>query len=522
MACISKHIQSVLALVFVFAMNTKQIHVTTQELDSIYTIAKITEATADQKSTVEITNTTLSSRNDISVSKSMSFSSTSSNVVLPTTDGRNVNREISTTASSNSATTDDSRDITRSNATSSNSNVFTPTRNDVTTALARSSESPATPVRKNGYGFDASIIHTGQVSEDQYKSLKNITRYLMFVLPEIGVVLNSVNVVIFSSKEMKNAFSRIIVCLSAAEILSGILKTVSVIIEAAMGSDALHSKIYLNTVKYLSLYTIAVVARTTFCYILLIAAERCLAVVFPLKAKHIKLIKKPVVTCTALLIFVALYHIQMSFKFDVVSYETREHEILFKYALSSYYINYTSLYNGLLTAGDVAFVYIPLFGGLVLNIILAVALRRHRLSRRQLNSTQDTRQVSRFDTQITVTVIVSSVIFIILVLPIQVTELVQILTPNYGMYLKEHFLFLTVVEIESVFYQLAFCTNFLCYYALGANFRNIFNSKVCRCRMLWKSTHVRRGTESSQAGVFNTASPPVETHSTSVTHIAHL
>ena len=145
----------------------------------------------------------------------------------------------------------------------------------------------------------------------------------MLVLPEIGVVLNAFNVAIFSSNEIKNPFSRNLICLSLAELLAGVLKTVAVIMEAVFGSRALYTKIYLNTVNYVSIYGATVVGRSIICYILFIAAERLIAVGFPLKANHFKLIRKPVATCIGLLVFIALYHIQMSFKFDVMSYKNQ-------------------------------------------------------------------------------------------------------------------------------------------------------------------------------------------------------
>ena len=171
----------------------------------------------------------------------------------------------------------------------------------------------------------------------------------------------------------------------------------------------------------------------------------------------------------------------------------------YKFALSSYSLNYTSLFSSLLTAGDIGFVYLPLLVSLILNIILTVTMRYHSIYRQQLNSSHDTREMNRADTHTTVTVLVSSVLFIILVLPLQLTELVQELVVGYGMYRKQHFLFLVVMEIESIFYQLAFYTNFICYYTLGGKFRKVINSKVFLCHSLREVKMVTRvSTDSTQ------------------------
>ena len=324
------------------------------------------------------------------------------------------------------------------------------------------------------------LINTGLISRLQYERVKFTTGCIMLVLPLIGIVMNSVNIAIFSSPQLKCPSSTILVCLSLAELFVIIIQMIARTVDFVLGAESVYSYVYLTVTKYLAIYASAVFGRTTYYLIFFVAAERLLAVAFPLRAKYYRLIQKRVTACGVILAVCASYHLYMPLMNTVVVSNSTTNATRYKLNRSSFFKDNRAVFASVHVLGEVVFVYVPLLSCLVLNVILIAILQRYGRRQAVLTSTQNVTKISHAERQITVTILVSTFIFIFLVLPKPLSGLVAAMRSDYGIYTKQHYLFLTVSKFAAVSNLLANCTNFLVYYTLGGLFRKTLHTKLCK------------------------------------------
>ena len=328
-----------------------------------------------------------------------------------------------------------------------------------------------------------SIIDTGSMSKETFQSFEIVVRYLQFFLIGLGIVANICNIAVFSQQNMTSATSTILIFLSSSELGFVVCELIVSSAATSMGSDAYTSELYWTLIRWVRVYMTTVFQKNAFSYNLFVALERCIAVSFPLKAKQILRRKNPVIFCTGLFLVILIFHIFNPLKMEVVSIKTG-HDYIHVIRNSHFFTEYPEIFESFTLTAKILFVYVPLFGCLVMNILMVIALKRHSRNRKslQVNQGHQQQQKTRHEVQTTVTILVSSFLFAIFSLPITTVSIVQSVNPDYGSQKKEHYLYTFMMYFSGFLALLSLSFDFIVYMILSTAFRQTFLDIVSSVR----------------------------------------
>ncbi|ESO99434.1 hypothetical protein LOTGIDRAFT_158519 [Lottia gigantea] len=336
-----------------------------------------------------------------------------------------------------------------------------------------------TPAAKSGM---VSVINTGLISKTTYDKLERTVRYMTYVTQIIAVVLVCFNIIVFSRHTMRSPTSSYLIAVNISQIFTIVSGSFLTIAGFIFGDKAFFSYNYLFIGLYISNYFTVATRRCTFVLTCLVAAERFLAVAFPLKSKHFKLVRKPILFIVTIAVLSFIFHIFSVLKYDIIPFQVGiSNETFWKFQFTKRFLENKANMESWSIASKIIFVYIQLIGCLILNIGIVIALKRHRMNRLRLNSSEDVSKVAQ-EKQTTVTILVSTFVFVLLALPVNTSSVVANLNRiNYGINTKNHYLFYFLMHIGGWFELLSDCTNFMFYIALSSRFRKTFAQVICRC-----------------------------------------
>ncbi|ESO99435.1 hypothetical protein LOTGIDRAFT_158520 [Lottia gigantea] len=331
----------------------------------------------------------------------------------------------------------------------------------------------------------SSIINEGFVSKETYDEIEKVTRYLTFVTQVLVVLVCTINIIVFSRRPMRSPTSAYLIALNSTELLSVTSGVMTSVVGFIFGDKAFVSYGYLFMGLYMSNYFTVATRRCTFVFTCLVAAERFLAVAFPLKSKHMKLVRKPIIFILATVTLSFVFHLFSVLKYNLVPYlSPNSNETFWKFQFTKIFLENKANMESWSIASKIIFVYIQLIGCLILNIGIVIALKRHRMNRLRLNSSEDVSKVAQ-EKQTTVTILVSTFVFVLLALPVNTSSVVANLdSTNYGLNTKNHYLFYAILHLGGWFELLSDCTNFISYIVLSTQFRLTFIDVFGNCSFL--------------------------------------
>ncbi|KAK6177724.1 hypothetical protein SNE40_015769 [Patella caerulea] len=336
-----------------------------------------------------------------------------------------------------------------------------------------------TVLNKTAPRQEISLIDSGLVSKEIFQALHSNINYSMYPLTFVGFVFCVFGAVVYSTKSMRSPTSLYLVALNLSELGNVVISILQETLGVMYGQKATSTYVYLTVQLYFSIYLGAAVRRTTYCLTCLLSAERCIAVVFPLKSKHFKIVKNPVITVMCVTTASIIFHVFVAIKFNVVSYQSLiTNETLWKFQFTDFYLTNKLEYEAWSISSKVVFVYTSLLGCLILNFIVVITLRRHSKAREDIVATN----IPRInDLRITVTVLVSTFLLVIFALPSNVSSLLQNTLSGYGTNTKEHYLYHTIMRIGKLCELISNCVGFIVYMTLSSQFRKVFLKIFCQC-----------------------------------------
>ncbi|XP_041350684.1 G-protein coupled receptor dmsr-1-like [Gigantopelta aegis] len=334
-----------------------------------------------------------------------------------------------------------------------------------------------------------SLIDTGSMSKQVYDDFMYSSQYVQFFLVILGILANVCNITVFARKRMRSATSTILTFLSCSELGVAIVEVIVMSCTAALGKRTYTSHCFWTLFQWTRAYLNIVFQRCSFFFNTLVATERFIAVRFPFRAKQIVRRMHPVVLCAAVTCIITGMHIFNPLKMQVLPVHTGR-GIIYITGHSQLYTNDPGTFDVLSIVTKITFSYIPLFGGLVMNILMVTVLWNHRIRMALMwgNLNPQQRNESR-QVQSTVTILISTFLFILLPLPSTATTFIERANPEYGEQKKEHYLFRVIVLCSGVLYLLSMSMDFLVYMILSRAFRQTF---IFWCRSLL--CHLRRAT----------------------------
>ena len=339
-----------------------------------------------------------------------------------------------------------------------------------------------------------SVIDTGAMSRQVYYDFMQYSLYVQFVLVILGILTNVCNITVFTHKRMRSATSSILTFLSCSELGVAIVELIMVSTTLVLGHKSYISKIFWSLFRWSRVYLTIVFQRCSFCFNIIVAAERFIAIRFPIQSKQILHRRNPTVYCSVIAITVLGITIFNPLKMDVFPVYTKR-GVIYMIQNSELYTNNPDAFEIMSVFTKIIFSYIPLFGCLLMNVLMVSALWSHRKQQRILQRNQDSQQQNeRRQTQTTITILVSTFLFVLLSLPVTTTSIVESTNPEYGEQKKEHYLFRFLVQFNGLLYLLSLSIDFLVYMILSRAFRQTF---VYLCRFMFCRQVKTSGTRST-------------------------
>ncbi|XP_041350685.1 uncharacterized protein LOC121369699 [Gigantopelta aegis] len=319
-----------------------------------------------------------------------------------------------------------------------------------------------------------SIIDNGSVSKHVYYDFMQYSLYVQFGLVLLGILTNVCSITVFTRKQMKSATSTILTFLSCSELGVAIVELIMVSFSVAMGHMAYTSHIFWTLFRWCRVYLTIVFQRCSFCFNILVATERFIVVRFPLKAKQILRRRNPVIFCAVISATIFGINTFNPLKMEVVPVHTKR-GMIYTIQNSQLYTNDPDTFEVLSVFTKIIFSYIPLFGCLLMNILMVTALLNNRKERKRMQTNRNAEHLNdRREIHTTVTILVSTFLFVLLSLPVTTTSIVESTNPEYGEQKREHYLFRFLVQFNGLLYLLSLSMDFLVYMILSRAFRQTF------------------------------------------------
>ncbi|XP_048252674.1 FMRFamide receptor-like [Haliotis rufescens] len=331
------------------------------------------------------------------------------------------------------------------------------------------------------------LIHSGSVTETTYNSFNTVLQIIQFPLNVIALAINLCNVVVFSQRRMKSATSTILLALCISEFLHLTTIIFASTMKFIYGGEVVSIRFYLIYGLYVNLYATVSLRRVGFCYNCLVSAERFIAVTFPLQAKSMRLVKNPGVVCALIMVASFVGHIFSPMKYIVISYSASDNTTAYRLDSSLMYVKDKVHFANCSLASQFIFVYFMLFGCLVFNLLIVISIQRHSKGRQSMKTSQSTGDAKKREMQTTITIMVSTVVVVILALPANTNAFISNFNDDYGINVRQHFLFLLVARVGIFCELVSYFTNFFFYIALSASFRETFIRVFIPCATTGKS-----------------------------------
>ncbi|XP_071114860.1 allatostatin-A receptor-like [Haliotis cracherodii] len=316
-----------------------------------------------------------------------------------------------------------------------------------------------------------SVISLGSLSKANYIIAEEICRYIYYPLLASAVLLNTFNIMVYTAPAMRSPTSTYLIALATDELLFACLSTLRSALKSVYGVDAVKKQLYLTFAMYVSNFVLASLRVLMYCLTVLVSLERFLAVAFPLKSRSFRLIKSPLIFIVAMSAICFLCHLPGAFKYNVVP---KPNSTDYTIKPSVMFINNRDLLLGIGAANKILFTYIVLACGLIMNLCVLLALRKHSRNRQKMNTTVDAEKAAKRERQTTITILTSTFLFTVLALPLATDSMVQAFVVDYNVFKKEHYVNMLMKEVNGLLIMFSLSTDFVFYIALSRAYRRTF------------------------------------------------
>ncbi|KAL8593118.1 hypothetical protein ACOMHN_018044 [Nucella lapillus] len=310
------------------------------------------------------------------------------------------------------------------------------------------------------------------MSADVYWRAFPVMDQVLYVLEAIGLVLNVINIVVMTRPSMRSPTSTFLVALCVLQlvyIFISLIPAIHRIFKPLEFTDAF----YLINSIYIINYGLSCLRRSMYCFQIFISAERLLAVWLPLKAKQFLLVRRPwlFILTTPVIMFFA--HIYYPLRLEVFETKNSNNQTIHSFRYTDHYRQHSELFNALGIVTKALFVYLALLVLIVLNLAMIAVIRRSSSLRTKMSTNVDVDAAQKRENQMTLTIVVSTVIFVVLCLPTVTSSLAANAAPHsYGPFTLQRYLFLFMNKFGGLLFVLAFSTDFFTYVSLSTAYRD--------------------------------------------------
>ncbi|KAK7496767.1 hypothetical protein BaRGS_00011976, partial [Batillaria attramentaria] len=311
------------------------------------------------------------------------------------------------------------------------------------------------------------------LSDDQRELSDVIQEKISLVAVAISLPLTFCNVIVFLQKDMRNATSLYVVGLSIAQLLYLIRHVIEYTLRAALPDS--RNNFWYWSYMYYYVYFGMVAKRGSHVVTCLVSMERLYAVFRPLHIKDFFLSKRPFLCLVSAYLVAGVLHVYTLVKFSVQAVSgSKAGKTVYNIQLSSMYKRHQESYDalGLAAKGILTFMALPV--QLVLNVLTIWALRRHNMATKRVQSSASEEAKIQKERQLTVTILATTVSYLILTLPWALHALFHSIFTEYWELGKYGNIHVVIGDFGANLTYVSCGVDFACFYGLSSNFRRTF------------------------------------------------
>ncbi|KAK7492256.1 hypothetical protein BaRGS_00016553 [Batillaria attramentaria] len=327
------------------------------------------------------------------------------------------------------------------------------------------------PAGSGNQGNDTSPNTAQLISDDSLDIARQIQSVIYLAVVVVVVPLVLCNLVVFLQKGMRSATGNYVTALNVGQLVYVLTQIIFTDLWPALEETPRSHLGYCIYHRYVMIYVGVLVARRGSNIIMCLAStERLYAVVRPLHIKTFCLSKWSVLSVVFTYLGLAVWHVFVLVRFNITIIKKPQVELCVARETTLYKEN-KELNDSFETASAVMFAYGSLVLQVILNVLTVVALRFHRLATKHVQSSASETKTRRKETQLTTTLLASTISYVALTFPAAVVTLMSRIFPEFGprgTYLN---LFLVLKRLTFTLTVFACGVDFLCYLTLSSKYR---------------------------------------------------
>nr|KAG5705316.1 hypothetical protein BaRGS_010767 [Batillaria attramentaria] len=324
------------------------------------------------------------------------------------------------------------------------------------------------------------------LTAEQFSLALLVMEKLRYVILPLALLVTFVNVTVFADRAMRGATSTYILALSLAQILYLVIEVLYQILQKEM-QNPFNSAFFIGYMIYVKTYlAMLVLRRTAYVVACLVSTERLYAILRPLHVKTFCLVRYPKSFLAGAYLLGLVYHLYYPVRLKVVY----RGEGVYGVQWTEGYLKNRALVDSVGVSTKIVMTFLPLSVQIVLNVLTITGLRRHTAIRKSMTSAGSSNLPAgdaaviksreaemKRERQMTVTILVVTICYVVLAMPIYVHSLlISLAVPGYNnLFGAKYSRLFSVVQVVSHNCTYLSCfTDFFGFVLLSSAYRKVF------------------------------------------------
>ncbi|KAL8613899.1 hypothetical protein ACOMHN_032889 [Nucella lapillus] len=302
----------------------------------------------------------------------------------------------------------------------------------------------------------------------------DILMIVRYVFLAISLPVTLCNVIVFLQKSMHGATSVYILGLSFAQIVFlsahvGLSLWSGLVVETRSSSSFCLFQVFAIT------FGSMIARRGSYVILCFVSMERLYAILRPLHVKQCVLSRCSVAVMLATYVVTTALHLYVPARLTVVmAPDDAVHTPLCQSRVTELYLRHKVVNDSFSLAIKILMTYMALILQIVLNLLTIFALRRHNRASEHVKPLAKEEARSQREHQLTVTILCTTIAYVVLSLPSCLNGLLNIVVPEYNDKGQYKNLAIVIYNVCLDLQILSCSVDFFCFFALSSNYRRTF------------------------------------------------
>lgn len=362
---------------------------------------------------------------------------------------------------------------------STNSDTSTPTRpQDAIPAVSTQSYlmdttnlSDVKNVSNTDLVFKPNPFVGGLIDKRKYERIIVITSYIGWCTSIFGTLGNAIALVVHT-RMLKSSTRTYLIGVTILDSLYLLCTITPFTLTILLEGHTLTNRLYLYYAAYVSNTIIPCLRRTIICVTMMLSVERLLAIAFPLKARHFRIIKQPITFIVVTFVLVVALQSYNFNKHNVIeSVDPSTNQTVHALVRTEFYNTNEDVLSIINFISTGLTVYVPLLIVTIANICLVLVLQRC-VCTFESRSHDVPSQFFALERQKSVAILTYTCLFVLLALPYALHAILSGLVGEFNPGKKQHYLYFTMLQLYGIFDAASSSMNFLVYVSISNTFRS--------------------------------------------------